>query len=572
MATNEEKYYRFSKVIIPVEFDLSSFSKNLKKTFESDTKAMVTKTMESREQGMDEITSKHSAKYKEIQNELKVEMNSLFIKEFRKYIKRKISKKVRSTVLKLQKNITTIPLSNLKTSENVSDFLEFKNDGTAKLVWLYKYLKDGFGHGKKRIPSSQLETGTAPIKDHKGKEFITMFPSHDDTSKYALAVQLIITADIPTQVNIYSAYPGVNQTVNITSGVAYVNLPLHITMILIGRTSTSILIRSDQPISVVCYSAYGGHEPWRSPGYKCSSYAFNVLPVNSLGKSYNPLMYEYPSIHIAIVATAPYTKVWIGPLETDFKIVDTTIKALTNGTFTLGYLEGLHLETNDYRYLANVQANNSILLLSGNSKIAHDDESMYACMLPNNLWGQYFVVPIIAKVTYVFLLITTRSFNTTINIDENVRFSETILIQPGNSLSIQLSPYVHTVISSQPVLVTLFCRSRNGIFMTSLSSTSHFSHNYVVAPPRVLNKHLENYISIIIRSSQASGLRFVGNVLSIRKSEIALNNETYSSIVMSMPANTVIKVNHITDNVLFGVTVYGFGPYEAYGFSAGLGI
>lgn len=144
MAIKEDKYNRFSKVIISVELDLSSFSKNLKKAIKSDTKAMVTKTMESREQGMDEITSKHSAKSKEIQNELKVEMNSLFIKEFRKFIKRKISKKMRSTILKLQKNITTIPLSNLKTSENVSDFLEFKNDGTAKLVWLYKYLKGKF--------------------------------------------------------------------------------------------------------------------------------------------------------------------------------------------------------------------------------------------------------------------------------------------------------------------------------------------------------------------------------------------------------------------------------------------
>ncbi|CAC5377441.1 unnamed protein product [Mytilus coruscus] len=71
---------------------------------------------------------------------------------------------------------------------------------------------------------------------------------------------------------------------------------------------------------------------------------------------------------------------------------------------------------------------------------------------------------------------------------------------------------------------------------------------------------------------RASGLRFVGNLLSVRKSEIAFNNETYSSVVISMPANTVIKVNHITENVLFGVTVYGFGPYEAYGFSAGLRI
>lgn len=95
MATNGDKYNRFSKVIIPVEFDLSSFSKNLKKAIKSTTKAMVTKTMESREQQMDEIKSKHSAKFKEIQNELTVEMNSLFIKEFRKFIKRKISKKVR---------------------------------------------------------------------------------------------------------------------------------------------------------------------------------------------------------------------------------------------------------------------------------------------------------------------------------------------------------------------------------------------------------------------------------------------------------------------------------------------
>lgn len=401
-----------------------------------------------------------------------------------------------------------------------------------------------------------------------------MFPSHDDTSKYALAVQLIITADIPTQVNIYSAYPGVTQTVNITSGVAYVNLPLHITMIPIGRTSTSILIRSDQPISVVCYSAFGEHEPCEYPGYKCSSYAFNVLPVNSLGKSYNPLMYEYHSIHMAIVATAPYTKVWIEPLQTDLKIMDTTIKALTNGTFTLAYLEGLHLETNDYRYLANVQANDSIFVISGNRKTAYDYSSMYTCMLSDNHWGQYFVVPIMAKVTNVFLRITTRSFNTTVNIDDNVHFSQTIVIQSGNALSTHLSSNVHTVISSQPVLITLFCKSKNGFFMTSLSAINHFSniYIYIVAPPTLRYTNLEHYISIIIRSSQASGLRFVGNLLSIRKSEIALNNDTYSSIVMSMRANTVIKVNQITENVLFGVTVYGFGPYEAYGFSAGLRI
>ncbi|CAG2209304.1 uvrA [Mytilus edulis] len=395
MAINEDKYNRFSKVVIPVEFDLSSFSKNLKKAIKNDTKAMVTKTMESREQGMDEITSKHSAKSKEIQNELKVEMNN------------------------------------------------------------------GFGHGIKRRPTSHVETRTVPIKDHKGKEFITMFPSHDDTSKYALAVQLIITADIPTQVNIYSAYPGVNQTVNITSGVAYVNLPLHITMIPIGRTPTSILIRSDQPVSVVCYSAFAEHGYCAHQDYKCSSYAFNVLPVNSLGMSYNPLMYEYPSIHMGIVATAPYTQVWIEPLETHFKIVDTNIKAMTNRSVTLGYLEGLHLETNDGRIFANVQANNTISLISGNSRNGpFNTDSMYEYMLPNSHWGQYFVMPIMAKVTNVILRITTRSFNTTVNIDDNVRFSKTIVIQSGNAFSIQLSSNVHTVISSQPVLVTIFCKSK----------------------------------------------------------------------------------------------------------------
>ncbi|CAC5398413.1 unnamed protein product [Mytilus coruscus] len=259
-----------------------------------------------------------------------------------------------------------------------------------------------------------------------------MFPSHDDTSKYALTVQLIITADFPSKVKIYSTYPGVNQTVDITSGVAYVNLPEHITMIPIGRTSTSILIRSDQPVSEVCYSAFGGHAPCIYQSYKCSSYAFNVLPVNSLGESYYPLMLYYPSIHIAIVATVPYTKVWIEPLKTDLKIMGTTIKALTNGTFTLGYLEGLHLEANNGRFLANVQANSSISLISGNSKSPYDDESMYECMLPDDQWGQYFVVRIMAKVKFVSLRISTRSFNTTVNIDNNEHFSETILIQPGN--------------------------------------------------------------------------------------------------------------------------------------------
>ncbi|CAG2199275.1 unnamed protein product [Mytilus edulis] len=278
---------------------------------------------------------------------------------------------------------------------------------------------------------------------------------------------------------------------------------------------------------------------------------------------------------MAIVATARTQKVWIEPLETDLTIMDTTIKALTNGTVTLGYLEGLLLKINNGRFLANVQANNSILLTSGNSKITYESyhiASMYECMLPSNKWGQYFVMPMMAKVTKVILCITTRSCNTTVHIDDNGRFSKTIVIQSGNALSIQLSSNVHTVISSQPVLVTIFCRNKNGFFMTSLSATNHFSHNYVVAPPLLRYTNLEHYISIIIRSAQASGLRFVGNLLSMGKSEIALNNETYSSIVMSMRANTVIKVNHITDNVLFGVTVYGFGPYEAYGFSAGLRI
>ncbi|CAC5379216.1 unnamed protein product [Mytilus coruscus] len=97
--------------------------------------------------------------------------------------------------------------------------------------------------------------------------------------------------------------------------------------------------------------------------------------------------------------------------------------------------------------------------------------------------------------------------------------------------------------------------------MMIVPGIEHFSKEYVIARPKDLFP--SNYITIIIKTSDEDGLRFVGNLLDVESPVMMARNESFTTVVKKMTGHSIYKIRHVSRNALYGVVVYGFGSSTA---------
>lgn len=103
--------------------------------------------------------------------------------------------------------------------------------------------------------------------------------------------------------------------------------------------------------------------------------------------------------------------------------------------------------------------------------------------------------------------------------------------------------------------------------MMIIPGIEHFSKDYVIAPP--IDPSYTSYITIMLKSSDIDGLRFVGNLLNVESTVIMVRNESYTSIVKKIAGQSVYKIRHVSRNALYGVVVHGLRYNTSYGYPAG---
>ncbi|XP_063438610.1 uncharacterized protein LOC134719547 [Mytilus trossulus] len=407
-------------------------------------------------------------------------------------------------------------------------------------------------------------------KDHKGKLFYTMFPIQD--TSYRFKVQFIITADTHTNVDIISEYAEINRTMIITTGVEYINIPSVVVNLETGRSYTTFFISADQLITVV------GLISEFSCNSDCESSSFIVLPLTVLDKEYSLITQPNNIQNCGIIATATNTTIVIEiDLKSKISVGNAIIQPGQNINMVLDYLEGFNIQTHSNLTATKIYANKPIAVISGNKyssqKVVtkrypyrrYHSDSVYESMIPIDKWCRHFIIPPIHKASSFIIRIISRYRNTTITIKDNSSWS---IAERGDQIEIELSPKSYYVSASNPILLCMYALTEgSGISMMIVPGIEHFSKEYVIAPPK--DMFSTNCITIIIKTSDVNGLRFVGNLLTVESTVIMARNESFTTVVKTMTGHSVYKIRHVSRTALYGVVVYGFKYDSAYGYPAG---
>ncbi|XP_060564657.1 uncharacterized protein LOC132723872, partial [Ruditapes philippinarum] len=104
--------------------------------------------------------------------------------------------------------------------------------------------------------------------------------------------------------------------------------------------------------------------------------------------------------------------------------------------------------------------------------------------------------------------------------------------------------------------------------MTIVPSLDHFDNDFYFKTPDVVN----NYLSIVIHSSDVTGLRLDGRSLSGEEKTVLVTHhkqsERYSEVRVHISQSSH-HLYHISD-VSFGAILYGFANYESYAYPLGI--
>ncbi|CAC5379224.1 unnamed protein product [Mytilus coruscus] len=401
-----------------------------------------------------------------------------------------------------------------------------------------------------------------------------MFPIQQvDSNKFN--VQFIITADMPTDVEIISEYAEINRTIVIKTGVAYIDIPSLVMNSETGRTFTTVMISADQLITVVEMFS----KSYCNDGFRlCQSSSFIVLPSNKLGTEYSLTTYPTNQQNCGILASATNTTVFIESASvSSISVGDATVNPGQKFKLVLDYLEGFNINTDANLTGTKIYANKQIVVISGNKYVYFKEyrrcedfcdyvsDTVYESLIPADKWSRNFIIPLIQKASSVRIRIVSRNENTTTLIWAKSSGPMTV---HGDNIEVDLSIKSYYVSASHPIFLSIYIIFKNkGMAMSIVPRIDHFSKEYVIAPPK--HSAYTNYISIIIKSSDFDGLRFVGSLLSVETSAIMARNESFTTIVKKMAGLSVYKIRHVSKNALYGVFVYGFGENTAYGYPAG---
>lgn len=298
--------------------------------------------------------------------------------------------------------------------------------------------------------------------------------------------------------------------------------------------------------------------------------AFLALPVEALGLEYMALSYNnnigLPS-QVAITGAFDNTQVVVTPMEQLNSHV-----AGVPFTITLNKGETYFLTSMIDVSGSHILANAPVAVMAG-VECVNIPSGVYACdhivemMTPISTWGKSFLsVPLATRTRGDVFRILAAENNTKININgvltatiQRGKFFETVL-----TLRSQIE-------TSEPVLVAQYSPGSgfDGVtsdpFMMLIPPTEQFLNRYTFSTPET--GFSQNFVNIVIPSGVIDTLRLDG---------VSLNAALFSPIGVSSFSGAQIPItlgSHnltSTNDVPFGIYVYGFAGYDSYGYPGGM--
>lgn len=386
-----------------------------------------------------------------------------------------------------------------------------------------------------------------------GTDFWIAFPPNSTVSESTL--KIFISSETSVSGNIYSAFPGINQTFNVIPGIVKeITIPSEVSLS-DGLENKGIRITTSSPVCI-----YGlNHRT-------ASTDAYLGLPVSSLGTDYCIISYTtiyntYPS-SFSIVATHDATHVTMHNHQTDIISNITLNTGQTYMCSTVNASEDLSGSTITSDFPIAVFGSNMTTNIPLDCFAA---DHLVEMMIPVNAWGKDFVTVALAGRDGsgdVFRILASENgtqvsingiFITTIN---NEEFYET-----------NLAGY-NSITTSKPALLTQFAKGiecsgniTGDPFMMQIIPYQQFLTQYTVCTVSGYTSHWTNIVASenALNNIYKDGVLIPGSVFT----QIAGTNFYGAQLTIAEGSHTFIST------APFGVSIYGWGQADSYGYSGG---
>lgn len=327
-------------------------------------------------------------------------------------------------------------------------------------------------------------------------------------------------------------------------------------------SALSVHIVTDNPVSVTGLSLK-----------RRTSAGFLGIPTASLGTDYLIAAYKAWSLgsQFSVVATQDATTVTIKPSET----VGTHLVGVP---YTINLNQGQTYQLNDSSVAqgdltgSEVSANLPIAVFAGDS-CAQIPVGVFACdtlaeeMLPLTAWSTSFITEPFATRKADTFRVLAGSDATTVRINGAVVAS----LSKGKFFETTLSAS-SVITATQPISVMQYSQSggtdntASDPFDATVIPPSEYLNNYVVST-------LPNGIDPVIQTEYANLVVPTVDIGNVLLDGVAIPAASFTSIAGTVWAGAQITLTSGSHDFAgpegFGVTVYGYGQYDGYGYPAG---
>ncbi|XP_013398676.1 mucin-2-like [Lingula anatina] len=380
---------------------------------------------------------------------------------------------------------------------------------------------------------------------------------------------------------------------NVTSGqVRQIFLPQNLRHFGFERASKAVWVSATDEVAV-----YGINKQ------KNSCDGFLGLPTDVLGKQYYTVSYSPAKrrCQFGIVATEDNTNINVTLGHQQHPVGSATNVAYEGVNYAngdvmhvvLNRFETIQIQaSNEYDLTGSyIDANKPVAVFSGNLKTNVGDGSsqdhLVEQLMPVESWGKRFAtVPIpgrdIYKLGDVFRFVASVA-NTTISMTGISDQGAVQLNLPHAGSFIEHvigfnASNIYTLIeSNHPILVVQIVQSQvknnepADPTMILIPPVEQYASEYAFATPKYSRGSYENYLLLIAKSSEASGIRLDTAPLENDVVWHAIPGTDYQGATVLVAEGTHI-INHVSPISLFGVFMFGTARLETYGFPGGMRI
>jgi len=341
---------------------------------------------------------------------------------------------------------------------------------------------------------------------------------------------------------------------------------------------TAIHIQSDAPVAVQALD----HERNSTDGSL-------ILPTGLLGQEYFVMSYingvasSVFGTQFAVVATKPQTQVTITPtaatahhpagvpFTVTLEVGD--VYRMQNTQDAMGDLTG-----------SRIQSDKPVAVFAGHNLayVPFDvpfGDQLYEQMPPVDLWGRHFVtMPLRGRTGGDLFRILAAADNTHVSINGEVvatlkrgQFYENVLKDPAS------------IVADQRVLVAQFAQGHDldwttgDPFLSLVPPYEMFGRHYILGTPTFASydydqgRYLEvdiydSYLTLIVDAAHTAEVTVNGQPIAASEF-VPIADSIFAGASIAVPKNSTLDISSPTP---IGTSLYGWAPYESYGFTGGL--